>query len=496
MATEQQQSVTVEASDRELVARFVAHQDEPAFREIVRRHGPMVLGVCRRVLGEVHEAEDVFQATFLVLARSAHKIRRRNSIACWLHGVAYRISLRVSRRKYRHMEPLSEDQAGSDPSTLQRIAQRDDQRLVDEELSKLPGKERESLTLRYLQGCSNSEIAETLEISVSAVEGRLKRAKDRLRRRLLRRGVTWGAFLGAVLAQSNRASSASETLVELTIHQGLLEVAGELTGSSAAHELALSEIGEMAMSIKQVGTIAAVTLLTVGLGLYGLSGSVVGQERENAVDVVGAVPEPEDLAVKLMPTRKTAAGSDRLNSIDQLGSEAARARLEKAARISANLDQEILIEFVDAPLTEIVDYVSTARSIPIVIDTRALEDVGFAPDMAISCNFKAISLRSALALMLEPLGLTYVVRDEVLKITSKDEAETQLDPRFYRMETDNPDELIELITSMVAPTSWDEVGGPGSIRAMNRSHLVISQTDRVHDQVAEFLEKLHEATGQ
>ena len=124
MANDHVQGELVEASDRELVARFVSRRDEEAFHEIVRRHGSLVLGVCRRVLGEVHESEDAFQATFLVLARDARKIRRRKSLACWLHGVAYRIARRVARRKYRQMDSLTADQPGSGPPVLERIAER------------------------------------------------------------------------------------------------------------------------------------------------------------------------------------------------------------------------------------------------------------------------------------------------------------------------------------------------------------------------------------
>ncbi len=151
MATEQEHCEIAGRTDRQLVTRFVAQKDEAAFREIVRRHGPMVLGVCRRVLGEVHEAEDAFQATFLVLVRDARKIRRRRSLSCWLHGVAYRISVRVAKRKSRQMEPLLDDQAADRLTVLEHIAQRHDLRMVDEELNKLPEKERESLTLRYLE---------------------------------------------------------------------------------------------------------------------------------------------------------------------------------------------------------------------------------------------------------------------------------------------------------------------------------------------------------
>jgi len=198
MATNREHPEIARWTDRQLLTCFVARRDEAAFRALVSRHGPLVLGVCRRVLGDVHEADDAFQATFLVLARSAGTIRRHRSLASWLHGVAYRIASRLAKEKWRHMEPLLHEIPEDGVEVFDQIAQRDEQRLVDEELSRLPEKDRHALTLRYLQDLSNEEMADTLAISVSAAKGRVKRAKERLRRRLTRRGMSFGVFVAAV----------------------------------------------------------------------------------------------------------------------------------------------------------------------------------------------------------------------------------------------------------------------------------------------------------
>ena len=132
MARESEERSAAGASDRELLRRLARGSDEEAFAEIVRRHGPLVMGVCRRVLGRGHEVEDAFQAAFLVLATSARKIRKKGSLASWLYGVAYRVAMKELKRKYAAgEEPLGEVVA-AEQSPLEKVARRHDERVVDE----------------------------------------------------------------------------------------------------------------------------------------------------------------------------------------------------------------------------------------------------------------------------------------------------------------------------------------------------------------------------
>ena len=147
--------------DGELLRRFVAAREEAAFAGLVRRHGAMVLGVCRRLLNDTHEAEDAFQATFLVLARRAAAVRKRDSVASWLYGVAYRVSLKARAAAHRRpggepVEPIST----ADPAA--EAAWRELRPAIDEELSRLPEKYRAPLVLCYLEGKTNEEAARLL----------------------------------------------------------------------------------------------------------------------------------------------------------------------------------------------------------------------------------------------------------------------------------------------------------------------------------------------
>src|SRR5262245_43794279 len=187
-----------EATDAALLARFLAARDERAFAALVERHGPLVLHVCRRVLGNVHDAEDAFQATFLVLARKAETVHPREALAAWLHGVARRVALkaRTARaRRARLARPLEAPAADPRPDPLAALSARELLLIVDEELQRLPPVNRLPLILCCLEGHSLEETARQLGWTTGSVKGRLERGRQRLHERLLRRGLTLSAAL-------------------------------------------------------------------------------------------------------------------------------------------------------------------------------------------------------------------------------------------------------------------------------------------------------------
>src|SRR5262245_32494794 len=156
---------TAGITDGQFLERFVAEKDDAAFEALVRQHGPMVLGVCRRVLNDVHEADDAFQATFLVLVRKAAVIGRRESVGSWLHGVAYRTALKAraglaARRKYERQVAAM---PAEDPAP--EVVWRDLRPVLDEEVDRLPKKYRDPVVLCYLEAKSYEEAADTLGCS-------------------------------------------------------------------------------------------------------------------------------------------------------------------------------------------------------------------------------------------------------------------------------------------------------------------------------------------
>jgi RNA polymerase sigma factor (sigma-70 family) len=176
-----------EATDRHLLLRFVRDRDEAAFAVLVKRYGPMVLGVCRRILTQVEEAEDAFQATFLVLLRKASSIGRPELLGNWLYGVAYRIArkARAQRARRAQLERPTPPMTTSDPQL--DAAWRELHAALDEELQRLPVKYRAPLILCYLEGLSNKEAARRLGWPTGSISYRLARGRELLRGRLQRR---------------------------------------------------------------------------------------------------------------------------------------------------------------------------------------------------------------------------------------------------------------------------------------------------------------------
>src|SRR5262245_22570727 len=203
--------VAGEPSDELLLDAFRRGRDEQAFATLVRRHGSLVMGVCRRALAHEQDAEDAFQATFLVLARNASAIRQRDSIAGWLHGVSHRIAMNAKRTlaKQRRME-----QRGARPEasrTADDLTWGEVRGLLDEEVAKLPDVYRKVFVLCCLQEMPRPEAAKRLGLQEGTVSSRLARAKERLHEALTRRGVTL-SILVATLGLGHQAKLGAAVL--------------------------------------------------------------------------------------------------------------------------------------------------------------------------------------------------------------------------------------------------------------------------------------------
>jgi RNA polymerase sigma factor (sigma-70 family) len=263
---------TAGAPDGDLLEQFVAQRDEAAFAALLRRHGPMVWRVCQRLLTDRQDAEDAFQATFLVLARKAAAIRRRKLLANWLFGVARRAALHLRAlraRRARHEQPcgdLPDVQATVDTPWWD-----DMQAVLDEELARLPAKYRLPLLLCGLDGMTHAEAGQYLGWPTGTVAGRLSRGRELLRSRLLRRGIMApAAVLAAALAGGAASAAVPPQLVATSVRSAaVLVAAGHPAAAVASPAVALLVRGvlrRMFLSrlLTTTGLVAALALALAG----------------------------------------------------------------------------------------------------------------------------------------------------------------------------------------------------------------------------------------
>jgi enediyne biosynthesis protein E4 len=278
-------------SDKQLLLRYVDDADEAAFAALVRRHAPLVLGVCRRVLRDWHAAEDVFQAVFLVLAKKASSIRNQASIDCWLHGVARRLALKArADAARRHTRENSAPPAPIADSTDQ-VTWRELREVLDEELARLPEKYRAPLLLCYLEGQTRDEAAQRLNWPLGTLKSRLERGREMLRSRLVKRGLTLSAaLLAALLTQNVASSTVAASLVVSTVQASLLFAAGKAgPGVISAQAAALVKGGVhtmLATTLKVAALVLVAGGLAVGIGFSIQAKTAPGKDP----DAIGVDP--------------------------------------------------------------------------------------------------------------------------------------------------------------------------------------------------------------
>jgi RNA polymerase sigma factor (sigma-70 family) len=296
-----------EESDEQLLRAFIAHHDDRAFAALVRRYGPLVFGVCRRVLHQVQDAEDAFQATFLLLARNAAALRNKTALGSWLHGVAHRVAQTAKRSAARRRR--YEGQAPSRPSAdpADELSWREVRTMLDAEIARLPEIYRSVFVLCCLEDASREEAARRLGLKEGTVSSRLTTARKRLSRRLALRGVE----LPAVLAVSTLVTLPAGLMAK-TMKAALANASGQgLTSVVPASVAELVQSATPAMMVSKT-KIAAVVLLAVSL--LGAAGMWVGQRRGEdppvAASTGGLTPRRSPESAKTVEIRGRVLGPD------------------------------------------------------------------------------------------------------------------------------------------------------------------------------------------
>jgi RNA polymerase sigma-70 factor (ECF subfamily) len=306
-------------SDGQLLERFTTRHDEAAeaaFAALVERHGPTVWRVCRRLLSSAHDAQDAFQATFLILVRKAGTLRRRESLASWLRAVALRVAThsRAASVRRRAVEAVAGSRLTRERASDDRCPE------IWDEVDRLPQRYRKAVVLCYLEGLTHEQAAHRLGWPVGTVRSRLARARERLRGRLVRRGLAPpSAELGALMA-FKRAVPLPPNLVDPTV-RAAMRVAAE-SGLVSSSPLALAEgvLRTMFFTKLKSAVLALVTtgiLVVAGVGVYGYQASRPGpssglpQIAEGVSDdAAPGVPGPEQAEPAPLPEKSDLAEQD------------------------------------------------------------------------------------------------------------------------------------------------------------------------------------------
>jgi RNA polymerase sigma factor (sigma-70 family) len=296
-------------TDGELLERYGRFQDADAFASLVARHSPMVLHLCRRMLGDVQAAEDACQAVFLVLARRAGSLARPQALAGWLYGVAYRTARKartaLARRRLREADYPDTEFADPRVDPLAELSARELLNLVEDEIQKLPEAYRLPLVLCCIEGQSREEAARQLGCAPGAIKGRLERGRARLQARLARRGMTLAAAFAAIETSRAAARALPSPALRAVVAaaRGFAVSPGAVfTGevSSTVRELASAMVRELTVR-RYVGRILLGAVLGVasGAGVAGYHFGATDRGSEVArAEALGAEPPPRTHAAR------------------------------------------------------------------------------------------------------------------------------------------------------------------------------------------------------
>ncbi|HEV3435873.1 MAG TPA: sigma-70 family RNA polymerase sigma factor [Gemmata sp.] len=262
-------------TDGQLLDSFIDQKDEAAFETLVRRHGPMVLGVCQRIVRNHHDAEDAFQTTFLVLARKASSVMPRQMVANWLHGVAYRTAIKAKAQTAKRQMREKHVIEMPEPEVTTNDHPHDLRPLLDQELRGLPETYRLPILLCDLEGKSIKEATLHLGCPQGTLAGRLVRGRRLLAKRLSQRGVVLsGGMLAEMLSENAISACIPPLLLALTVKAGSFLMAGQATakGMVSTHVTELMEGVMMSMMLTKYKTVMAALVV---LGMFAFGGGLL-----------------------------------------------------------------------------------------------------------------------------------------------------------------------------------------------------------------------------
>jgi RNA polymerase sigma factor (sigma-70 family) len=555
------QNYWAEASDEELCDIVARTGSRDAMEAIVLRHSPMLCQILSRWLRGSTDREEAYQATLIVLLQSIPRIRKRASLSSFVFGVAYRVAKRIRQTRLQESsrcEPMTlEDIASPDSDTTERpfelLAIRLQLEVLDEELKLLPESLRSPIIEHYYAGRSIPQIADAMQLSVSAVEGRIKRGKMQLRSRLALRGVSVSASLAAIATIPNIAT-ASE--MNHWLHRFWNVYPNDshnptspdgLVSSSTLQRLVQGELvmkwSALQSPLVWSGAVAAITLL--GVASIPLSLPAQGESGQIAITSAPTNDDSTPVSIAQQGSFQASGGDPNLKTNDEPadssdpfdpfgGSEPPSmpplmnnknpiAKYTPAPPktttwqvqgplpgwMDGELDQEeiktadalrnklsktkIDVQLSGVPLSAVLTSISDQIGVDFFVDEKALEEQVVSPDEPITLMFKnQVAVRDALSLILKPLELTYHIRHGMVVVTGRDHEKETV--RTYDLSYILPDnstvhELMAVIRTSVQQDVWDMSGGTSTLGVFG-SMLIVNANEETHQDLERLLREL------
>ncbi|AMV31907.1 ECF RNA polymerase sigma factor SigE [Pirellula sp. SH-Sr6A] len=547
-----------EASDEELCNIVVRTGSRDAMEAIVRRHSPMVCKILSRWLRGSSDREEAYQATFIVLLQSIPRIRKRASLSSFVFGVAYRVAKRIRQTRLQEcsrreaMTPGDVPNPDSDDAVrpFEALAMRLQLEVLDEELKLLPESLRSPIIEHYYAGRSVPQIADSMQLSVSAVEGRIKRGKMHLRSRLALRGVSISASLAAITtipaaataSEMNQwlhlfwntyptnshdptspdglvSSSTLQRLVQGELIMKWSALQSPLVWSGAVAVITLLGVASIPLSLPAQGESGKVSIAsantgdaftgdeptTISIAQEANANSQNGVPNESGVGEPSATLDPFGPGAPQMPDKtatarttpvptKTTAWQVQGPLPGWLDGELDQEEMKLADALRSKLSKtKIDVQFNGIPLAAVLAQISDQIGVDVYADEKSLEGQGVAVDEPVLLHFRnQVSVRDALTLLLSPLGLTYNIRHGMIVVTSRDDEKQSV--RTYDLSYILPDsstvhELMSVIRTSVQPDVWDLGGGTSTLGVFG-SMLVVNANELTHHDLERLLREL------
>ena len=427
-------------SDADLLDAWNRDQHRGALETLVQRYSQMVLSVCRRRCRTHTDADDAFQSTFLYLARNSQKIRHPERLVGWLHRVAQRAVLATLPSKQRESSPMVEPPAPSD-DPLDRLTQRHEAIVLDEELADLPEHYRSAIVMHLYEGQSIQTLAEKLETTTGSVRGRLQRGKQLLGTRLRQRGVIPALAYAAAQSWTVSESVACETAQDFA--DGISDVTqlpDPPIETSLLESFLVQGVRTMTSLYTFAGVVGGGVLIALMMISDGISDGPNGQQVTLSASKSNEVQPFVDVAV--IPRQ---AASQSLNQTDENANVALEmqagfggvaepianwttrtvvpeAESNTAAEANEALSNHVSLK-ISGTLSGLPDQIAEAAGVPVLLDQRGLAFAKLDPSQTIdTLAVQDIPLRTALRMLLDPLGLKVVVEDEGLVVTANPSA--------------------------------------------------------------------------